>query len=108
MTAPAWAGWLWIHGTWSRVCEGATLASCGKKLAHLARRHRVPDKLSMMTGGGCPTFIPREEVAMKRHVIRLKSGRKTPPIRRPSKQPLPRPAADAPAGTPGAGAAGKQ
>jgi hypothetical protein len=104
---PAWFGWLWWpERGWTRMCDGMTLASCGRKLAALAKRRRVPDKHSCLTGGACPAFTPKEEPAMKQ-AIRLKFGRrKTPPLRRAPKKPLPKPAGEKPAAPPGPPPAG--
>jgi hypothetical protein len=60
--APAWFGWLWWPDRgWTRMCEGTSLHSCGRKLAALAKRHKVADRYSCMTGGAAPLFTPRPE-----------------------------------------------
>jgi hypothetical protein len=97
----AWWGWLFVHGRWERVASGNSLGSGGKRLAREARRRKVPDRLSMMTGGGMPTYVPREEggsvMGMRIAIVKLKTARRTPTIRPAPKRPLPRPGGDKPA-----------
>jgi hypothetical protein len=103
-TAPTWTGWLWVAGAWQRAVTGDSLAQCGKRLAHAARKRGVPDRFSIMTGGGTPSYRPPgEEVNVMRKPLRVKTNRKTPPpIRRPPRPPEPRPPAEPP-GPPPAG-----
>src|SRR5262245_28251534 len=103
VTVPAWFGWLWAHGAWKRVACGNSPSACGKRLAREARRRRVPDKLTVMTGGGTPAYVPRLEeganMAGERPTVRVKpkGGRKNVKVSRPPKPPLPRPTGDPPA-----------
>jgi hypothetical protein len=61
----AWSGWLWLRGRgWVLVARGGSLQECGKRLAREARRQGIPDRLSVMTGGGTPAFVPRGEEAV--------------------------------------------
>jgi hypothetical protein len=60
-STPAWWGWLWTGGRWERVASGHSLATCGKKLAREARRRGIPDKFSVLTGGGTPGYTPSQE-----------------------------------------------
>jgi hypothetical protein len=92
-----WFGWIWARGGWQRVCCGDSLGQCGRRLAREARRWKVTDKLTVMTGGGTPAYVPRfEEGANRagaRPTIRVKpkGGRKTVKVSRPPKPPAPRP-----------------
>jgi len=57
-SSPAWHGWLWTGDAWARVCGGDSLGECSRRLGEHGRRRGVPDKHCVMTGGGCPNFIP--------------------------------------------------
>jgi hypothetical protein len=59
-TSPSWHGWLWTGDSWERVCSGASLSECSRRLGEHARRRRVPDRLCVMTGGGSPAFVPKD------------------------------------------------
>lgn len=55
-----WFGWIWFDGRWERVCEGDSLAECSARLGEAGRRRNLPCKHQVMTGGACPTFVPRD------------------------------------------------
>jgi hypothetical protein len=55
-----WHGWLWIEPKWRHSCQGDSLGRCARLLEQARRRLKVPDKFALMTGGGCPSFVPGE------------------------------------------------
>jgi hypothetical protein len=54
-----WYGWLWSRGRWERVCSAPTLGACASQLGRIGGRRGIPARWQVMTGGGPPTFTPR-------------------------------------------------
>jgi hypothetical protein len=55
-----WHGWAWTGAKWRWCCEADSLERCARELSRHARRLRVKDSHCVMTGGGSPSFTPRE------------------------------------------------
>jgi hypothetical protein len=56
-----WHGWAWTGGKWRRCCQAPGLERCARELSRHARRLKVPDRLTCLTGGGCPAWTPKEK-----------------------------------------------
>jgi hypothetical protein len=99
-----WHGWIWVCGSWERVCQAEGLDGCGLLLAREARRRHVPSKYAVLTGGHPPGFVPRGEVTNGQACDQSEGDERSEVARGEAAAPAPAaPAAEAAPGKPQAG-----
>jgi hypothetical protein len=55
-----WSGWIWVDGSWKKVCEKGGSAGCARELARRAKAAGVKDRARLaLSLGGVPPWTPQ-------------------------------------------------